>query len=270
MHKTIDEIRLQFGARIYGDTNVGIDVFSSSKKLRQLAADIDWQLKILRKRHLRYIQGDNELKNIVTSFSHDLRTPLTAICGYIDLLQKEDTSDSVRRYLDIIADRAEALKTLTDEMFKYSVLMESYIIDSCEEVSLTNILEESIAIYYGAIKNKGITVKIDIPANQIVRKLNSTALYRIFGNIINNAIKYSDGDLSISLSENGAISFCNSTSDIDEITVGKLFNRFYTVENGKESTGVGLYIAKELTEQMGGRISAAIKDNYFTVKLEFD
>jgi signal transduction histidine kinase len=95
-----------------------------------------------------------------------------------------------------------------------------------------------------------------MPECKIQRRLDRRALSRIFGNIIDNAIKYSDGSLEITLSEAGEIDFTNSASQLDEIQVGRLFDRFYTVEAAKKSTGLGLSIAKALTEQMNGTISA--------------
>ena len=105
IHHGADELRTEFAARLRNDTNVGIDISTSDKKMRALAADMDRQLKLLRKEHIRYALGDSELKSAVSSISHDLRTPLTAICGYIDLLAREETSDTVREYLSVISGR---------------------------------------------------------------------------------------------------------------------------------------------------------------------
>ena len=109
-----------------------------------------------------------------------------------------------------------------------------------------------------------------MPEQKIVRMLNRNALSRIFGNIISNAVKYSDGDLVITLDKDGVITFANHTSALDEIRVGRLFDRFYTVESASaDSTGLGLSIAKVLTEQMGGEISAEYEDGMIRVKLSF-
>jgi signal transduction histidine kinase len=263
LRKAADEIRSEFAARLATDTNVGIDITTSDRKMRLLAADVDHQLKLLRKEHIRYMQGDREIKEAVTNITHDLRTPLTAICGYMDLLEREDTSEQVRRYLEIIASRIDALKLLTEELFRYSVVVSVNQYDSRESVALNQALEESVAAYYGALKEKGITPEISMPKVRIERQLNKAALSRILGNVIGNAIKYSDGDLMITLSKQGVITFSNHAIQLDEVTVGRLFDRFYTVENGKNGTGLGLSIAKILTEQMGGKISA----NYNAGKL---
>lgn len=268
-HRAADEIRLEFAARLTADTNVGIDITTADHKMRQLAADIDKQLKFLRKEHIRYAQGDRELKDAITNISHDLRTPLTAICGYMELLNRENMPEPVRRYLNIIENRIDALKFLTEELFGYSVVVSSNSYDSREPVVLNHALEECVAGYYGVLNEKGIAPEISISEALIERHLNKVALSRILGNVINNAVKYSDGDLIIELSAEGVITFSNHATQLDEVTMGRLFDRFYTVENGQNGTGLGLAIAKVLTEQMGGRITALKTGSVFSIKIQF-
>ena len=109
-----------------------------------------------------------------------------------------------------------------------------------------------------------------MPEKRISRMLNRNALCRVFENIISNAAKYSKGDLAITLNENGVITFSNYAPDLDEISTGRLFDRFYTVETASaHSTGLGLSIARALTEQMGGEISAQYDNGMLTVRVEF-
>ena len=269
MQKAADEIRIAFADRLNSDTNVGIDITYSGSKMRQLAADIDKQLKQLRKEHIRYKLGDRELKDTITNISHDLRTPLTAICGYMDILKSEDTSEQVRGYLDIVSNRVDALKLLTEELFRYSIVISENKYDKKESVSLNQAIEDSVAAYYGALTSKGIEPQISIPKVRVERNLNKIALSRILGNVMHNAIKYSDGDLSIVLSEHGTITFSNHAAKLDEVKVGRLFDRFYTVENGQNNTGLGLSIAKSLTEQMRGSITASKEQDIFSIEIQF-
>ena len=92
---------------------------------------------------------------------------------------------------------------------------------------------------------------------------------RIFSNLLNNAVKYSNGDLNVTLDQSGMITFSNSSDVLTEVQMQKLFDRFYTVESARRSTGLGLAIAKALTEKMKGKISAAYKDGRFSVNLIF-
>lgn len=195
-----------------------------------LAKEINIQLKQLRNDRLRYQQGDWELKDAVTNISHDLRTPLTAICGYLDLMEDEEMSANAVRYLKIIRERTETLKQLSEELFRYSVFTTVSNGTRNEPVILNRILEDSISGFYAVLRSRGITPAIKMPDTKICRMLNRNAVSRIFGNLISNALKYSDGDLIIELNESGELLFGNHASGLDEIETGRLFDRFYTVE----------------------------------------
>ena len=263
LHRAADEIRAELGARLDTDTNTLITISCGDRHMRRLAADLNTQLRLLRKERRRLQSGDLELKEAVMNMSHDLRTPLTAICGYLELLKQEEKSEAVSRYLAVIENRTEAMKQLTEELFLYSVITSVSNDIKYEDVIVNSVLEESVSAYYAALKSRGITPVITMPECKIQRRLDRRALSRIFGNIIGNAVKYSDGDLEIALSETGAIDFTNSASQLDEIQIGKLFDRFYTVEAANKSIGLGLSIAKTLAEQMNGTISA----RYYSGKL---
>lgn len=269
LRKSIREIEKEFSYRLKTDTNTLIDVSSHDRQIKKLAESINTQLRELRKERHHFQQGDFELKEAVTNISHDLRTPLTAICGYLDLLESEEKSEAVKRYLDIIKNRTAILKQLTEELFRYSVFVSVSNNTSYESVVLNSVLEESILGFYADLKSHMITPEISIPDKKIKRNLNKNALSRIFGNIISNAIKYSDGDLKITLHKSGEIVFSNSASKLDEIQVGKLFDRFYTVDTAKKSTGLGLSIAKALTEQMNGSITACFNNGTISIRLIF-
>lgn len=237
--------------------------------MRHLAADMNRQLKLLRKAQLNYMQGDRELKTAVTNMSHDLRTPLTAICGYMELLKQEPLSDPARSYLGIIENRVQALKNLTEELFRYSVILSADFDTEKKTLSLNAALEETAAAYYGALKNAGIEPLISMPETEIYRTLNRQALMRILSNLMDNAVKYSKNNLSITLAQDGSITFGNQTDTLDELTAGRLFDRFFTVESGERSTGLGLSIAKTLTEEMGGSIKADFQNGFLSITLHF-
>lgn len=269
MRRAADEICQEIDARLGRDTNVGIDLTISDGKMRLLAAEIDRQMRKLRKEHIRYLQGDKELKEAVTNISHDLRTPLTAICGYMELLEQEEVSEKVRGYLAVVQERIDTLKQLTEELFRYSLVVSANQYEERESVNLNRALEESIAGYYGALKEAGITPRICIPEEKVMRQLNKAALSRILANVIGNAVKYSDGDLEITLSGDGCIVFRNHAKEMNQVLAERLFDRFYTVETGKNATGLGLSIARALTEQMGGEIFASYEEEYLVIEVRF-
>ena len=268
LRKSAQEISEAFRDRLTADTNTLIDISTRDPYMRQLAADINMQLRLLRKQRHKYLTGDRELKEAVTNISHDLRTPLTAICGYLDLLDKEDKSENTSRYLSLIGNRVEAMKQLTEELFRYSVILSTGDL-VLEPVCVNGVLEESIAAFYGALTSRDIQPEIHITENRIERQLNREALGRVFSNILNNALKYSDGDLAITLRDEGDIIFSNTASGLSEVQVGKLFDRFFTVEAARNSNGLGLSIAKTLVEQMGGTIQAKSEEGRLYICIYF-
>ena len=268
LRKSAGEIKDAFAHRLTTDTNTLIAISSRDKAMRSLADAINRQLRILRTQRHRFNQGDRDLKNAVTNISHDLRTPLTAICGYLDLLEQEDLSENAARYADIIRSRTEMLSRLTEELFRYSVILAAEHPQALPEpVSVNSILEESIAAFYTDFHGQGITPSFRIPEFPVTRKLDPSALSRMFSDLLSNALKYSSGDLEIVLSQTGEILFANTAPNLTEVQAGRLFDRFYTVESAKTSTGLGLSIARTLVEQMGGSISAEYKNHRLWIRI---
>lgn len=276
LRKAAGEIREGIERILTTETNALLTISSHDGEMKRLAAALNVELRNLRKQRHRYEQGDLRVKEAVANISHDIRTPLTALCGYLELakqqiaqMPEQDAAETLRRYLGIMENRAEVLTQLTEELFRYAVVTSDISTVIFEEVILNHLLEESISIYYAALKENKITPVIFIPENMVKCRLNKNILSRIIGNIISNAIKYSDGDLRITLTENGEMVFSNHASGLDEVQAGKLFDRFYTVHTARKSTGLGLSIAKQLTEQLGGTIDAGYREGMLSISLFF-
>lgn len=268
LRESAHEIADAFRDRLTTDTNTLVNISTRDPYMRKLAAEINVQLRLLRKERQRYQQGDLELKEAVTNISHDLRTPLTAINGYLDLLQREEKSKDVQRYLSQIQNRTEVLKNMTEELFRYSVVTASQEL-KLERMDIVRALEESLLSFYAVMQEKGIQPEISLPEQSVFCELDVGAVNRIFSNIISNALKYSDGDLSVIMTSNGDITFTNTAHNLTAVTVGRLFDRFYTVEASRNSTGLGLSIAKILIERMGGSIEAVYNNDKLQIKIFF-
>lgn len=292
LYKDLGEINRQFHERLREDTNNVIYIPGNDRHLRNFAGQINQELQILYDRRRRYQNGDRELKEAVTNISHDLRTPLTALYGYLELLETELNREEIRaeqvtHYTAQIRNRADAMRELMEELFRYSIVVaeqekEENRDGSKEVVVLNRILADSILSYYDIFKQNRIEPEIKIPDKEVVRCVDTGALKRIFGNILDNAVKYSKsaddavcesgtsvfGMIKIELTADGTITFCNRSEHLDKVSVDRLFDRFYTVETGRNSTGLGLSIAKLLTECMGGSISAAYMDGMLKIVLK--
>ena len=269
LQKSLDDIGRQLGERLTSDTNNPIFLPSRDPHALNLAGSLNVQLKELRRQRLQYENGDRELKEAVTNVSHDLRTPLTAICGYLELLEKGEKTPEQARYLALIADRAEAMKRLTQELLRYSVAAGGEEELTQEPVDLNAAVEEAVASFYGALVEGGVTPTVSLPEQRVIRSLDPAALSRVLGNLLGNALKYSGGDLDVALSADGVLTLSNAAAGLDEVQVGRLFDRFFTVEAGRGSTGLGLSIARALTERMGGTVSARYEDGRLSVILRF-
>ncbi len=261
------EIEIAFAHRLTTDTNTLIDISTGDRYMRHLAARLNEELRTLRKERQKYRQGDRELKTAVTNLSHDLRTPLTALCGYLDLLHREDMSPATERYLAVMAERCETMRQLTEELFRYSVILSGEQPMEKEKTVINGVLEEVIGAFYGVLCDKNIEPVVLMPTEKVTRTLDRSSLSRVLTNLMTNAIKYTDGDLTIQLTPAGEMIFTNTATGLDVVQVGRLFDRFYTVSDGRGSTGLGLSIAKTLVQQMGGTIAAAYEGDRLSIRV---
>lgn len=269
MKKGIRRVRFQLNNIENCDTNTLLTVSAGGSEVRELAALLNRELRHFRDEEQRFIRGDNDVKEAVTNISHDLRTPITAISGYLELLEREEKSETVERYIGIISERCTALKSLTEELFDYSVTASKADSLQFTQTSLNEELEVALASFYGALTEAGIEPEISITEQKVVRSLDREAVQRIFGNIINNALKYSDGDLIVKLKDDGTVIFANTATNLSPVEAGRLFERFYTVRTAKGSTGLGLSIAKMLTAKMNGNIHAEYNNGLLEIIIRF-
>lgn len=267
MKKSMKEIAVSFSNILQSDTNTLITITTKDKDIKKLANEINRELKKLRKQQLQYQNGNQELKRIITNISHDMRTPLTAIRGYIELLR--ENKEEQEKYLKIIDRKTNELTVLTEQLFDFSKTMDVETKIEKEECCLNELLEEALANDYTIFKENNIEPKVEICAEKVYRNLDKHTIIRIFENILSNAGKYSNGDFKVVLDKEGKITFSNKATSLDATTVQKIFDRYFTVENAKKSTGLGLSIAKQLVELNGGNISAKFINQYLIIQIEF-
>ncbi len=251
------------------DTNNLITISTNDRDLKRLAILLNKSLKDLRRLELEYKNGNKELKSSITNISHDLRTPLTAIRGYLDLMNKFNLSEKQIEYLSIIDSKVKDLTYLTEQLFDFSKTLDIQDEIKKEDIVINGILEDSIASFYSLFVSHNITPNIDISKDKVVRLLNENMLKRIFENIISNAIKYSNGDFNVKLYSNGIVEFSNKADSLDKVSLEKLFDRYYTVKSVKKANGIGLSIAKQLVYLSGGTIEAKYKDSTLIIRVKF-
>lgn len=269
MKRSIKEIQKSLKDILKQNTNNLLTISSSDKDMKNLANDLNFELKKLRKQRLQFETGNQELKSSITNISHDMRTPLTAISGYIDLIKESNTNEKKENYLKIIENKANDLIFLTDQLFDFSKTMDISSNIVKENCLVNEILEETLANYYIIFKSKKIIPQIEITQNRIYKVINKNTIVRVFENILSNVTKYSNGDFKVILDDDGKITFSNKATSLDATTVEKIFNRYYTVENAKKSTGIGLSIAKQLVELNDGTINAKYIKEHLIIEIKF-
>jgi len=270
LERAFKEIGDQVKDHMDGTNSSIFQLSTSNKEARKLANDLNGALQELHAERVFLKDGDKRMKENVTAISHDLRTPLTAINSYVDLLENETDEARRREYLDRIKDRTSELKDMTGELFKYSVSSDTQYDSqlSNEDLDLKSIIENSLISFYKEFTSKGIDPQTEFPSEKVIINSNRKTLMRIFDNVFSNVAKYATS-LSVKLSDDGVVTFSNDAPDLTPVQVSKLFDKYYTVTDGTNSTGLGLSIAKDLVGRVGGSISAGLSDGMLTITIRF-
>lgn len=225
---------------------------------------------------LRKEIADNEshLKDTIINLSHDIRTPLTSMDGYFQLLLKSDDPEERQQYAAVISDRLSSLKEMLDELFTYAKLTNKAYEVELSPCAVNEILLSVLFSFYKDIKQRGIEPLVNVPEQDIFIQGNEPALRRIFQNILKNCIEHGNNQLSVRLINSAdmvQIYFENDYQTQEPIDANKVFDRFYKADGArsKTSTGLGLSIAKELVERLHGSIIGNVKNDIFTITITF-
>lgn len=258
------------------DTNKKITLSFSNKYLSKLVKQINNNIDKMHSTEAKYKNMDMELRQAIANISHDLRTPLTSIIGYIELIKDDTISNGEKNaYADIILSRSKSLKMLITGFFDLSRLQANEYNFELKSISLSNILCELIASFYNDFIDKNIEPIIDIDekAPEIIADENS--VIRIFTNLIQNTLKHGSNFILVSLKKKGnylVTNFINDAPNLNEEDVNHLFERFFTGDKMRTSgnTGLGLAITKSLVEQMSSSITASLSDNRLIISIQWN
>ena len=270
LERAFKEIGDQVKDHMDGTNSSIFQLSTSNKEARKLANDLNGALQELHAERVFLKDGDKRMKENVTAISHDLRTPLTAINSYVDLLGNETDESKRKEYLERIKGRTSELKDMTGELFKYSVSSDTQYDSrlSNEDIDLKSIIESSLISFYKEFTSKGIDPETDFPSEKVIISGNRKTLMRIFDNVFSNVAKYATS-LSVKLTSDGIVTVSNDAPDLTPVQVSKLFDKYYTVTDGTDSTGLGLSIAKDLVGRMDGSISAGLNGGILAITIRF-
>lgn len=250
---------------------------SRQPRLLALCQTLNCLLKQQRSQQLKYEKAQNQLKQNITSLAHDIRTPLTGAAGYVQLALEwmQDGTGKQQRYLQTALDRLGELGDMLEELFLYTKLTSEDFAPGICDIQVLPLLSDCLVSMYQELEEKGMAPKVDFASESFCVKADEECLRRIFHNLIRNALLHGTGELVIRQEENRLVfenRICVSqagTPDMEQV-----FDRFYKADAARRqgSSGLGLFIVRELAEKMGGSVWAEMDDcrERFRVLLELE
>jgi signal transduction histidine kinase len=245
-----------------------------SSDIAELIEQINALLKIQKNLRTEYLLKDSNMKEVITNLSHDIRTPLTSLDGYFQLLVESEVQADRERYMKIIQSRIKSLKEMLEELFTYTKLQnDSFHLEVIPQ-NINRLFFDTIFSFYDSFTEMNMEPDVQVTEEQLTVIINEEALKRVLQNIIKNGLEHSEGHIRISLqrlNNKAVMIFQNTYKSSEIIDINKVFDRFYKADKARSntSTGIGLSIAKELVKRMGGEISANLEEDIFQIRIEF-
>ncbi|MBW7477137.1 HAMP domain-containing histidine kinase [Paenibacillus oenotherae] len=257
-------------------TEKKIDLAFFDKGLEELAVEINRHSELTVQANARRRRTEDELKQAVASMSHDIRTPLTSIFGYIQLLESDDLSaEDKREYLSIINNRAKRLQVLLNDFFELSVIESIDYPMKLERLKLNHTVMDVLVNYYDLFNERNVEPVIALPEEDILLITDDSAVKRVVENLIVNAINHSNGSIAITLEKTvsgSMLTVSNAADQLKQEHVELLFNRFYTADltrSGNKGTGLGLSIAQSLMLRMNGKLTASLEGGMLHMRCQW-
>jgi len=246
-----------------------------SSELMSLINDLNGVLNEQRTLLERQRLQENQLLDDIANISHDLRTPLTALYGYLELLDDAELSPQERQYyLDITLARTEVLQRLIQNLFYLARLETRNIELDKENLAIDQLIKEQAAMAYQDFQTQDIHLNLNIQNVPSIIS-NEDAVVRIINNLLNNILEHGTEEAHIEVyKENDAIvtNFCNQVKPDDTLQIDQVFERHYMSQENRNTSnsGLGLTITKELIEQLGHDINVSLSENEFTLKIKWN
>lgn len=251
-------------------SHMELTVNSRLKPLLTLCNRLNQVLAVKDANHIQYEKAEKLLKQNITGLAHDIRTPLTGASGYVQLAQECNDPAKKAHYLNAAGKRLTELKDMLDEMFLYTKLTSEDFSLSLEKIQVLPLLGDCLLSLYTRFEDLSVTPDVTFESESFSVRADEEALRRIFLNLIQNALLHGTGDISILQKGNNLI-FKNSVAPDNIPDPAQLFDRFYKADSArrKGSSGLGLYIVKELTQKMNGKVNAVLENGQLEIVIQF-
>jgi signal transduction histidine kinase len=269
LQRQIKHINNQLNRRIERNTRQPISLEFINNELNQLTININKCLKAEENLRLESVREDKRFKELITNISHDLRTPLTAIKGYLQLMEKGELNEEQKSKLLIAKKHTEKLGNLIEHFYEYTYLENGIQEPKSERINLNNLVADCLVDSIHSFEELNIAIDY-IEGPQIFIMGDKEMVMRIVQNLIRNCLQHSFGTVTVRLfvKENGIISFQNPVNENSTMETDRLFDRFYVGDKARSnSTGLGLSIVKLLAEQMHGFASASKQGNMLEISV---
>ncbi len=272
--RQVKDICRQLAFLLKHDSNMPITRDIDFGSIGKLADLLNEYLASKRREHAQYRKKEKIISDTYTNLSHDIRTPLTSLDGYFQLLEECGSTDDRQRYLTVIRERIESLKEMLEELFTFTKLKNETCPLELTRCCITQILKETVFSYYEDWTKLGIEPEILIAEERLYLLGNPPALRRIIQNILKNAVEHGEKKIKIALYSEGKqilLAVSNQVTHPEQIDVTMIFERFYKADEARSrtSTGLGLAIAKELALRMAGEIKADLTEDIFCIVIRF-
>ncbi|MBE5929920.1 MAG: HAMP domain-containing histidine kinase [Lachnospiraceae bacterium] len=256
------------------DTNMRLQSQGGFPELDTLRQEINEVLAQTKELNRETLRGEERFKETITNISHDIRTPLTSLDGYFQLLQETEDEEERARYVAIIKERISGLKEMLEELFTYTRLQNKSYELPTESVDFGKCVYETVFSFYDEFKKRNIEPEVEFTEDACPVQGNKEAFRRILQNILKNALEHGKNRFALCLEkEDGYVRFVceNEVERPGEINAEQVFERFYKADSARThtSTGLGLSIAKNFTEKLNGTIEANLDGKEFRITVEF-
>ncbi|KAF0818172.1 Two-component system sensor histidine kinase [Bacillus sp. ZZV12-4809] len=258
-----------------GVTEKKLDLAFFDKDIENLVKEINQQIDVTKQANAEKRRKENELKQAIANISHDIRTPMTSILGYIQFLESDElSSEKKAEYTSVVKGGALRLKALLEDFFELSIIESADYPLKPEKMVLNHLLLEVLVGFYEQFNQQGVEPALQIPEEEISIIGDVSAVKRVIENLVVNAIKHSKGNISIRLKKLPAavqLIISNQVDQLNEQDIHYLFDRFYKGDKTRteKSTGLGLAIAKSLMTKMRGNLTAHLKENELSMVCEW-
>ena len=267
----VKSIRDQVHFIARNDTNKKITFYGKSRGIRRLAGDINEIIDSFRTREMDIVRKDKEMRDTITNMSHDIRTPLTSLKGYFELLDQTDDPEEIEKYNSIIRERIDSLSDILETMFFYTKVNNTGYTMNITKMNFSEVLMQTMFSYFDEFEGLGIEPDINVDEN-VYAIADESATRRVIQNLIKNVMVHGDKSLSVSLkyiNKRAVLEMSNGIKEGETPDPDKVFDRFYKGDTSRHinSSGIGLSVSKKLVDMMSGSISASVDNDRFTITL---